>query len=497
MALLVHDFLDEAAARLPEKVAVRSDDGSVSYRELAERSRRVAAWLHGRGVRRGDRMLLLLPNGIPAVVALFAASRIGALFVIVNPAVKPFHLRHILADAEPALIVAGERPEGDVDLDAHAPVLRLGEQWEEAQAFRGEAPAFPGISSDPVCLIYTSGSTGKPKAVVSAHRNVVAATRGIQACLKMRESDVVGTFLPLSFDVGLYQLFLSFQVGATVALGHEGHVGPLLLKKIQEWQVTGLPGVPNLAHMLIRMSRRAGGKLPPLRYVTNTGAHLPRAYIEEIRELYPQCQVFVMFGLTECKRVSILDPAEYERKRDSVGRPLPDTECVIIDADGNPVPPGVPGELVVRGPHVMLGYWRAPELTAKRYRPFGPGMEIALYTGDTCSLDEEGYLYFHGRSDDIYKQRGYRVSALEVEAAACDVPGVQQAALIPPSERHGATLFAVTDLTSQQVLAALQERLEEYKLPAQIITLETLPLMPNGKTDRTRLRATLDEAATA
>jgi acyl-CoA synthetase (AMP-forming)/AMP-acid ligase II len=370
-------------------------------------------------------------------------------------------------------------------------VLTLEEGWSEALAGEPNAPAFPGISNDPVCLIYTSGSTGKPKAVISNHRSMLFAAGAIQQRLAMQESDIVGNFLPLSFDVGLYQILLSFQIGATLALGRDTHVGPGLLRKLHEWNVTGLPAVPSLASTLIRLSKRTPNQLPRLRFITNTGALLPRAYITDLRGLYPDCQVFVMFGLTECKRVSILPPAEYERKPDSVGKPLPDTECLIIDPEGNVLPPGEPGELVVRGPNVMLGYWRAPELTAKRFRHWGPGLEVALFTGDSCSMDAEGYLYFHGRSDDIYKQGGYRVSAVEIEAAACDIDEVDQAVLLPPSDGADAALFVVTRLREEQIFDELRQRLEEYKLPPQILVIETMPLTPNGKFDKAHLRAQL------
>lgn len=494
-ATLVHELLDETAARLPDKTALITDDGSITYSALSDATQRLAGWLVEAGIRRGDRIALMLPNGIPIVTALLAASRVGAIFFIINPGIKTYHLQHILQDAEPTLIITTQRRSDEEQLQRYAQVLTLEAGWTTALERDAWSGSFPGISSDPVCLIYTSGSTGKPKAVISSQRNVVFAARAIQQCLDMQESDVVGNFLPLSFDVGLYQVFLSFQIGATLALGSDAHVGPGLLRKISQWNITGLPAVPSLVLNLLRLASRARDQLPRLRYITNTGAHLPRAYISEVRALMPDCTVFVMFGLTECKRVSILPPADYERKSESVGKPLPDTECVIVDADGQVLPPGEIGELVVRGPHVMLGYWRAPELTAKRYRPWGAGTEVALFTGDACSLDEEGYLYFHGRSDDIYKQGGYRVSALEVEAAACDISGVRQAALLPPQADRGSVLFVTSQLAIETVFEALRERLEDYKLPTQIVVLDELPLTPNGKSDKKQLGSFMLEAS--
>lgn len=494
-AQLIHELLDRTAARVPAKTALITDEGTLSYAELVEQSRRLASWMVQSGVQRGDRVALLLPNGSPVVTALLAASRIGAVFFVINPGIKPYHLRHILEDAAPALIITTAQQSAQHDLESTSRVLTLEGDWTAALHSDPWMGAYPGISSDLVCLIYTSGSTGKPKAVMSSHRNIVFAAAAIQQCIQVRESDVVGNFLPLSFDVGLYQIFLSVQIGATLALGHDAHVGPMLLRKLHQWQVTGLPGVPSLILNLLRLAQRSKDGLPTLRFITNTGAHLPHSYIADLRALLPGCQVFVMFGLTECKRVSILPPADYERKSQSVGLPLPDTECLIVDAQGQPLPPGEIGELVVRGPHVMLGYWRAPELTARRYRRWGPGSEVALFSGDACSLDQDGYLYFHGRSDDIYKQGGYRVSALEIEAATCDIPGVRQAALLPPQGQLGAILFVASHQPAETIAAALRERLEDYKLPAQIIPLDALPLTPNGKLDKAQLRASMSEAS--
>jgi amino acid adenylation domain-containing protein len=482
---LLHDLLDAAAAAAPPAAGIRSDGPVTSYRQLARDSRALAAGLAGRGVGRGDRVALLLPAGLPAVTTLFASSRLGAIFTPINPEVKPYHLRHLLQDARPAaLITTAELARAHALTDP--PPLVLEEHWPAILESAAAPPCCPAISCDPVALLYTSGSTGWPKAIVSAHANVLFATEAIQSRLRIEVQDTIGSFLPLSFDYGLYQIFLACRAGATVALGRPEQAGPGLLATLRRWGATGLPLVPALATTLVQMSRRTSER-PPLRFFTNTGAHLARALIDDLAVLYPDARTFVMFGLTECKRVSILDPEDYPRRPTSVGKPLPDTECLIVDAEGHRLPPGRRGELVVRGPHVMLGYWNAPELTARRFRPWGAGLERALYTGDTCSLDEEGFLYFHGRSDDIYKQGGFRVSALEIEVAALDLPGVRQAALVL-EEALGAVLYVTGTLDEAAVRQGLRERLEDFKIPSHICKLAELPRTPHGKIDKQSLR---------
>ncbi len=485
-----HQFLDRTAQRLADKTAVFADEGALSYRELVEQSVAVANKMLASGIRRGDRVVLLLPNSLALVTALVATSRIGALFSVLHPALKAFNLQHILTDADPKLIITTrDREQHNMQYNTRATVWYQDTLLENSP--QRTLIAFPGISQDIACLIYTSGSTGKPKAVVCGHNNIVFAVQAIQCCLQYQESDVIGTFLPFSFDVGLYQLFLTFQVGATLALGRDTHVGPGLLKKLADWRVSVVPAVPSLASTIIRLGKRAAQHLPDVRLLTNTGAHLPQTAVADLQTLFPHCAIFIMFGLTECKRVSILQPADYAQKPDSVGKPLPDTECLIVDAQANVLPAGVEGELVVRGPHVMQGYWKARELTATRFRPWQNSLEHVLFTGDTCMIDEDGYLYFRGRSDDIYKQAGFRISALEIEAAACDIAHVQQAALLVPTGEMGAALFVTGEITEQDIVSELRTRLEDYKLPAHIRVIDAMPLTPNGKVNKKQLRSLL------
>jgi amino acid adenylation domain-containing protein len=492
---VIGDWLDAGAASSPTRVAVLSDAGSIDYAALADGTARVATWMTRRGVVRGDRVLTLLPSCPELVLAVLGSARLGACFVVINPAIRPYQLAHVLADCEPRLVVTrSDRSDLAQPLPGRD-LLLVDQRWDEVRATPPSSIASRPISSDLAALVYTSGSTAMPKGVMSTHRNVVFAAQAIQERLGIRPEDVIGHFLPMSFDYGLYQLFLSLQAVATLALGTEDQAGPALIGKIREWGVTGLPLVPGMAANLVRLARRSAGDLPALRFVTNTGALLSGSTIADLQALWPDCSVFPMFGLTECKRVSILLPAEYGSKPLSVGRPLPDTECLVVDEAGVPLPPGEEGELVVRGPHVMPGYWRSEELTARRFRPWGPHGERVLFTGDRCSLDADGYLYFHGRFDDVFKQHGYRVSALEVEAAAMNLPGMRDAALVVAAGSDAGTesiLAYVGDAPPDAVRDGLRALLEDYKQPTRLVACADLPRNTNGKIDK---RALLERLA--
>ena len=470
MTGLLHDLLDERAALTPDAPALRRGDRVWTYRELLLKSLACAEWLRARGVRRGDRVLVLAPHAPETAALVHACSRIGALHVVLSDRVRPYHLDHILADSEPAVVITGDDLPGLPD--------------EPEDSLQTGDPCLP---IDPVALIYTSGSTAMPKAVVSTHAQVRFAVAAIQDRLDYRADDVVFCCLPLSFDYGQYQLYLSCLAGACLVLADETDAGPALLTRLVEHGVSVFPLVPSLAATLGRLVHRAGRPPERLRLVTNTGAALPATASARLRDAVPGLDVVPMFGLTECKRVTIADPNSDLTRPGSAGIPLPGTEAYAVDDDGNRLPAGEIGELVVRGQHVMAGYWRAPELTAKRFRRDEFGQPV-LFTGDRCRFDADGHLYFIGRTDDIYKQRGFRVSSLEVEAAALDVPGVELAALLPPGEECQVARLAVTgDVPERDLADELGARLEEHKLPGRYHVLDDLPLSVNGKIDKKAL----------
>jgi amino acid adenylation domain-containing protein len=491
---LLHDLLDAAAERSPGATAVVTADTTVTYADLAAASRRIAGWLAEQGVGRGDRVTVIAPNRPLTVAVVYACSRLGAAFVLLHEQIRGTGLLHVLADAEPALVVTDDPAAQSAAREAGIPAHGLATVSAAAAAgpetARETRPATGPLAVDPVCLIYTSGSTGLPKAVVSTHAQLVFAARAIQRRLAYRADDVVYLALPLSFDYGLYQLFLAVQAGAAVWLGASEEIGLVMLRNLRRSQATVLPAVPSLAQNLARLLARYGGPLP-LRLLTNTGAAMQATTLAQLREQLPDLRVQLMFGLTECKRVSIMEPDEDLRRPGACGRALDGTEVVVLDDDGAPVPPGVIGELVVRGPHVMAGYWRRPELTAERFRR-REGLFPQLHSGDYGWLDDDGYLYFAGRRDDLYKSRGFRVSCTEVEAAACRLPGVDAAAVVPPGPgRPEPTLFVVGKLEGQELLEELRAELEPYKVPPRCVRLEELPLTGNGKVDRKALAATL------
>mgnify|MGYP000642668012 CR=1 FL=1 len=278
-----------------------------------------------------------------------------------------------------------------------------------------------------------------------------------------------------------------FKFGGTLVLERSFAYPAAVLRRIEEEQVTGLPGVPTLFAMLLQMDL-SRFDLTSIRYLTNTGAALPVEHIRRLREAFAWARLYSMYGLTECKRALYLPPEELDRRPASVGIPIPGTEAWIEDEAGNRLEPGQIGELVIRGSHVMQGYWGDPEETAKRYRPGRYPAERLLYTGDLFWTDEEGFFYFVARKDDIIKSRGEKVAPKEVENVLYRLPGVVEAAVVGvPDEVLGQAIKAFIvcadghPLAERDVLRHCRQHLEDFMVPKYVEFRASLPKTPSGK----------------
>ena len=385
-----------APCRLPDKVALIVGDTRLTYRALNEAATRLAAALEARGVARGDRVVIFTDNCWEAVVSLFGVMKAGGVFCMVNPSTKADKLRFIINDCRPgAVVTMGNLL--PVAREAAASVssvptfivagesgdLRSGEMPFAEAIGSGERPlGFPGIECDLAMLVYTSGSTGFPKGVMMTHQNVHAAATSITTYLENTEDDIILNVLPISFDYGLYQILMAAKVGATLVLEKSFAFAQIAFNLIRAERVTGFPIVPTIAALILQMRDLRPGEFPSLRYISNTAAALPPAHIERLQQLFPTTRLYSMYGLTECKRCTYLPPSELKSRPSSVGIAIPGTEAYVVDDDGEKVAPNVVGELVIRGPHVMKGYWRNSEATDKALRPGPYPWEKVLHTGD-------------------------------------------------------------------------------------------------------------------
>jgi acyl-CoA ligase (AMP-forming) (exosortase A-associated) len=519
MPQLIHDFISRAARSAPQAPAVCYQGVSLSYAGLAHMVERAASAYVWLGLGRGERVAVFLEKREETVAALFGAAAAGAVFVPVNPLLKPDQVAHILSDCNVRILVTSRDR-----------IVQLGEVLASCPDLRevlvlgsaDDLPRFPGVNlhawraslrsapavqdarvteADVAAILYTSGSTGKPKGVILSHRNLVAGALSVAEYLDNRADDRILCVLPLSFDYGLSQLSTAFSCGACAVL-----INHLLLRDIVETvereHITGLAGVPPL---WIQLSQLCWPETTSLRYITNSGGAMQKPTLDLLREIFPRTKIYLMYGLTEAFRSTYLAPGELDVRPDSIGKAIPNAEVLVLRPDGSPCLPNEAGELVHRGPLVALGYWNDPDRTAERFRPLpgrpagAPLPEWAVWSGDTVRADEEGYLYFLGRDDDMIKTSAYRVSPGEVEEVVYATGLVGEAvALGLQHPRLGqaiallATAAPGVSLDAPRLLAACKTSLPSYMVPTWIdIRSQSLPRNPNGKIDRKRLGAEL------
>jgi acyl-CoA ligase (AMP-forming) (exosortase A-associated) len=514
MADLIHDFLFDSARRTPGAEALVYGAVRLDYAALAAAVEGAAGALIEAGIQPRERVAVFLEKRIENVAAMFGAALAGAVFVPVNPQLKPEQVAHILADCNVrVLLTSNERLAqlhavlaGCPDLRtvfvtgaAPAPAAVEVRGWDAAQVAPGAAAlaARRPIDADMAAILYTSGSTGKPKGVVLSHRNMVAGARSVASYLHLTPRDRILSVLPLSFDYGLSQLTCAFLTGATAVLINHLFAKDILKAVVAE-RITGLAAVPPLWFQLASLAWPGDCSL---RYLTNSGGALPTATVASLRAALPRAQLFLMYGLTEAFRSTYLPPSELDRRPDSMGRAIPNAQVVVVRPDGTPCAPNEPGELVHRGALVSLGYWNDPIKTAERFKP-APGhdpalplVEMAVWSGDTVRMDEDGYLYFIGRNDDLIKVSGYRVSPLEVEEVVYASGLVVEAVAfgVPhPQLGQAIVLLALpkeAGVAGAALLKECQRHLPAWMVPAHVaLRADPFPRNPNGKIDRKLLQ---------
>lgn len=519
MRTRVHHLLEEASTRHSWRPALTSQDSTITYAELWRLVQQLAEGLASVDVTRGDRVAVFLDKRIETVAAIMAASVADAVFVPVNPVLKPRQVAHVLADSGAVLLItSGRRWATLAAAGAHSclrhvvlvdePAPHPGSVTTSRYADLLICPAATGATARPVdtdaaAILYTSGSTGRPKGVVLSHRNLIVGAESVSEYLANSSDDVILAALPLSFDAGLSQVTTAFSAGAHVVLAN--YLLPRdLIRCCGEHRVTALTCVPPLWIQLAEQDW-PDEAASSLRYFANTGGRMPGTTLKRLRDLFPQARPYLMYGLTEAFRSTYLDPDEVDRRPDSIGKAIPDAEILVLRPDGSRCEAGEEGELVHRGPLVAMGYWNDPERTAERFRPVPSEAtwrlpERAVWSGDTVVADEDGFLYFVGRTDEMLKTSGYRVSPTEIEEAAYETGLVRDAvALGVPDEQLGHRIVLVAspppggEVDAPALLAALRKELPLYMVPSGVVVRLALPRSPNGKLDRVLMRQELVE----
>jgi amino acid adenylation domain-containing protein len=503
--MFVHEFLEDTRKKHPEKIALVWGDLRLSYRELDDKASRCASALLKLGIQKGDRVVIVNPNSVETIVAIFGVLKAGGVFLVVHHSIKEKKLSYILNDCSAHAIVlfnnqvpvfkyvlkTSSSLRGMIVCGDEKRVLESGPvpavTWSDVLKNYSPLEKSPRISDqDLACLVYTSGSTGEPKGVMESHACVDFATSSIITYLENTKDDIVLNCLPLSFDYGLYQPLMVFKFGGTLVLERSFMFPAAILKKMEKERVTGFPGVPTIFSLLLQMDL-SSYDLSSLRYITNTAASLPVSHIERLCAKFPQARLYSMYGQTECKRVLYLPPHELKKRPGSVGIAIPGTEVWIQGPEGERLPLGSIGQLVVRGRHVMRGYLNKPKETARTFAEGRFPEEGLLFTGDLFRQDEEGFFYFISRVDDIIKTRGEKVAPKEIENVLYLLPSVLEAAVVGvPDELEGEAIkaYLVTsdpNLSVKDVINHCKQCLESFMIPKFVEFRDSLPKGSTGK----------------
>ena len=515
MVDLFHDLIQNSATTRPNAEALCYQHETLTYASLAQQVEQIAQGFSALGLRRGDRLAIYLEKRFESVIAMFAATRAGGVFVPVNPGLKSGQVAHILYDCGARILITSAarfamlQPTVLSQTTLHTVVvvddthheystianLRM-VPWGVIQAMNAHC-SVKVIDNDMAAIIYTSGSTGKPKGVVFSHRNLVAGARSVSSYLHNDVEDRILTVLPLSFDYGLSQLTTTFYVGATNVLMN--YLLPRdILDHVNEYKITGLAAVPSLWIQLAALNWR---ETDSLRYITNSGGTMPVPIIQQLRTMLPKTKIFLMYGFTEAFRSTYLVPEEIDRRPNSIGKAIPNAEVLVLRQDGTACEPEEPGELVHRGATVAMGYWNDREKTAKTFKPMMtqqndlPLSEIVAWSGDTVKMDAEGFLYFIERRDALIKSSGYRISPTEIEEILYDIESINEVVAfgVPHAALGQGIVVIVTTkpgaiLDIDTVSQACKNKLPAYMCPHHIeIRRSDLPKNSNGKIDRHRL----------
>ncbi len=517
---LTHHLLRSALSRAPDKEAVVQGELRLTYRQIDEMTDRLARALVQAGLQRLDRVGIFLEKSIEEVVALFATSKAGGVFVPINHLLFPQQVEHIVRDCRPSVIVTTRDrlakleavlaepglvrilvvTDGAECIATGARVLDLREILND-----GDGPASPpviaNISQDLAAILYTSGSTGRPKGVMLSHANLMAGSTIVSTYLEISERDRILSILPFSFDYGLNQLLTGIQHTATVVLLSFRFPGEVVSAIARE-RVTGLAGVPPFWNVFSAPSSPIYKQpVPTLRYITNSGGHVPKTLLDALRRALPTTSIYLMYGLTEAFRSTYLPPGEIDRRPGSMGKAIPDTEIYVIDEDGKPCAPGEEGELVHRGPTVSLGYWGQPEATTRVLRPNPLALpeidkpETVCFSGDIVRMDEDGFLYYVGRRDATIKCSGFRISPTEVEEVIMSTGRVREAAAIGiPDDLMGQAVMAIVvphdgqSVDADGLIGDCAIKMPRYMVPKRVEVVDVLPKTAHGKIDYPTLR---------
>ena len=503
---LYHDVIEKNAARHPEKCAIVIDAVRYSYATLQRRTTQIARLLVANGTRPGDRVALYSPICIDLIAAYLAVLRVGAITAATHPTYSReklvYQLNHTGAKV---LITQGvDALETLCQDSALERIVLIGTDEVSSphslsldrgvMACEALEATLPDLQDDTrvTSIFYTSGSTFNPKGVVVNHRIMASATAAVTAYLDNTPDDVILSYSTLASDYGVYNTLMPLYFGGTTVIESQPpQTADDVLEVVKREGVTGLHVFPPIFFLLAKTQAHWQRQLPRLRYISSSGQPLYTRHIERIRRALPNVQLFSNYGLTECKRVSYLPPEEIDKRPTSVGKPLPGVSVFIVNENGEQLTqPDAIGELWVTSDYLMLEYWNMPQATDAAIKRNVFGTPRLYRTGDLFKRDDQGFLYYVARQDDVFARNIWNVNPREIEQCLASHPAVAQVVVVPVADESAGFLPKACvvlerdhDSSCEAALQAHCKRLMDWHMvPALWAFMDALPQTDSGKT---------------
>jgi len=447
-----------------------------TYQQLYLKSLSCMVAIRSLGTKARDRIVIYTTNIPEDIIALYGIIMAGCISVLVQDEAS---LQDIVNDCEAVMVISSK------SVILNVPTLTI---WQCMNMDINDCGVYPVNEEDIAIIVYTSGSTSAKKGVVEKHRNIFFAASAIVKALGIADTDRILVALPLSFDYGLYQIFMSVMVGAYVYISQDYRSVAKRTTEIMENRITIFPATPPLLFSWLPLIRDRAD-LSRLRMITSTGEYFSAALIRQAMNVLPHIRVVPMYGLTECKRVSIMPPdAPNDKLMHSVGICLPQTSAIIVGPDLEPLPVGKSGELIVFGEHIMSGYWNKEEETKQVF--IRRHNQYALKTGDIMRMDEDGFLYFSFRNTAFLKQNTIRISTKKVETNILKIEGITEACAVnylDVDQIEKICCFYVGEANEKDMKKNCLPALEVYEVPHKFLKLNALPMSDNMKYDRKQM----------
>lgn len=492
------------AEKFPHKTALHHNDKTISYESLWQDVLGLTTFLVDNGFKKGERVALIQENSIEYVIVYYAVLAAGGIIIGLNTSAKSSDIINWLQHSDASwMFIQSKYTEINQVLDqSKIRHVVIGENFNQVDSKMG-LESFTEIlensnaekfnldiinikESDPAAIIYTSGTTGKPKGVTLSHNNLKQNIDSINSYLNLSSKDSILNILPFYYSYGNSILHTHIAVGATIYLENSFMFPKKVIEQMEKHKVTGFSGVPSTYAILLSRTQLDNVNLQQLRYVTQAGGPMPPANISEFKQKVPSAKFIVMYGQTEATaRISYLPPENLEKKLGSIGFAIPGVEIEIRDEEGNKVSENEKGELFVKGPNIMLGYWKNDSATQQVIK------DGWLKTGDLGSCDKDGYIYLSGRMTDMIKVSGHRISPLEIEEVIAQLDDVEEVVAVGVADEMTGQLIKVVivlkegaTMDEKNIKAHCRKNIAMYKIPKHIVFADTLPKTASGKVQR-------------